>query len=99
MLRIKLTNCWIRHDHHDICIRCQKIDEGRELRISYFHALKLCHSLSTIFKNSQNYSSVHIYFRKETILRAGKLKLLNNVTNFLKTVNIFVFFRACVGNY
>ena len=36
-----LTDCWIRHDHHDICVGCKDINECSKAWIPYLHALKM----------------------------------------------------------
>ena len=36
-----LTDCWIRHDHHDICVGCKDINECSKAWIPHLHALKM----------------------------------------------------------
>lgn len=35
------TDVLVRHDHHDVRVRGEEVDEGREVRVAHFHALKL----------------------------------------------------------
>lgn len=37
----KLTDCRIRHDHENICTRCEQVHKGGKLGVSDFHRLEL----------------------------------------------------------
>lgn len=35
------TDILVRHDHHDVRVGREEVDEGREVRVAHFHALEL----------------------------------------------------------